>query len=138
MVMTRILGPACLVLLLAGPAAPARAGHRPADEIVGELEGLIANGRRALPTDQFVRNHARKAELVEELARAYLDDPRLARFLPERWLSLCHVGRKEDARAEVAEALRTARDPALAAEARFAAAGLVLTDPISAAEAAAA
>jgi hypothetical protein len=71
------------------PALPRSAADRPADEIVKEIETLLKTARRQAASleewDQRNRTYGQIAALVDELRTAYPDDPRVTRYLPERW-----------------------------------------------------
>jgi RNA polymerase sigma factor (sigma-70 family) len=104
--------------------------HRPADEIVKELEGLLKTARRRLVQDEFVRVFSTIAALVDELRTAYPDDPRVPRYVPDRWEALNFIGRRAEARSEVAEVLRTTSDPTLRRDALFFRSCLDFLEPI--------
>ncbi len=63
--------------------------------------------------DERRRVHDRIAALVGELRTAYPQDPRVARYLPERWASLTMFGHGGVAYAEIREVLETTKDPEL-------------------------
>jgi RNA polymerase sigma factor (sigma-70 family) len=86
---------------------------RTADEIVAELEAMLKTARRLVVQEVFDRNHTKIAALVDEFRTAYPDDPRVAKFLPKRWRSLCYVHRVAEVHAEVDTVLRTTKDPIL-------------------------
>ena len=69
------------------PVEARSVSHRPADEMVNEIEAQLKIARRPLPGDEFLRTHNRIATLVDELRRVYPSDHRVAKFLPERWWS---------------------------------------------------
>jgi RNA polymerase sigma factor (sigma-70 family) len=87
--------------------------HRPADEIVKEIETLLKTARRPAASQEV---WIRIAALVNELRAAYPDDPRVAVYLPERWECLTFLRRKADILSEIDGALRSAKDPALKKE----------------------
>lgn len=96
------------------------AHHRPADEIVKELEGELTTARRStLPPDEFYRVHGAIAALVLELRTAYPEDVRGARHMLYRWLSLSYAQRKPEAIDEVRFVLGTTRDPELKKDALY-------------------
>jgi RNA polymerase sigma factor (sigma-70 family) len=110
----------------AGRALP----HRPADEIVKGLEGLLQTARRPLLQAEFARVHGTIVALVEELRTAYPDEPRLARYLPERWASLNFIDRRAEALSEIAEVLETTKGPALRRDALFMRSSLEFLEPM--------
>jgi thiol-disulfide isomerase/thioredoxin len=104
--------------------------HRPADEIVKAIEALLKTARRPLIQDEFNRTHGAIAALVDELRTAYPGDPRVARYLPERWSSLNYLDRRAEVRAEIGAVLRTTNDPALRKDALFLETILRFLEPI--------
>jgi thiol-disulfide isomerase/thioredoxin len=110
----------------AQPSAP----HRPADEIVKEIEGLLKTARRPLPHEVFVQTHSQIAALADELRTFYPDDPRVAHYLPERWLSLNVIDRRAEVYPEIRAVLETTKDPALRKDALFIQASLRFLEPI--------
>lgn len=111
--------------------------HRPADEIVSELEDLLKASRRAIPYEEFMATHNRIASLVNELRETSPDDRRVARFLPERWLSLSMTRRLGELHSELDEVLRTTSDSGARSAALFYQTVLTLQGPIDGHEAAA-
>ncbi|APW58773.1 sigma-70 family RNA polymerase sigma factor [Paludisphaera borealis] len=107
------------------PAAVSRveavkpAHHRPADEIVKELEARLATARRPLMHDVFLQVHGVIAGLVLELRTAYPDDIRGYRHMLDRWLSLSYAQRKPEAIDEVRFVLGTTKDPELKKDALY-------------------
>jgi RNA polymerase sigma factor (sigma-70 family) len=103
------------------PPLPRSAAHRPADEIVKEIETLKKTARRPAASqgewDQRDWAYCQIAALVDELRTAYPDDPRVTRYLPERWECLTFLNRRADIHAEIEAVLRTAKEPALKKEA---------------------
>jgi RNA polymerase sigma factor (sigma-70 family) len=91
--------------------------HRPADEIVKEIEALLQPVRRPVPQSEFINSRYRIAALVDELRTAYPDEPRLTRYLPERWESLTFFSKRANILAEIGTVQRIAKDPALKREA---------------------
>ena len=118
--------PAATVNTVAHPSAD----HRPADEIVKELEALLKTARRPLRHEVFVETHSQIAGLVGELRAVYPDDPRVARYLPKRWASLNSIRMRDVVYAEIREVLRTTRDPALRKDALFLETCLRFLEPI--------
>ncbi len=105
-------------------AAPQRvetraASRRPADDFVHEIESLLKAARRQLPWEEFQSTHTKIAALVAEFGRLYPHDPRVAKFLPERWSSLAYLRRRGEASAEIRDVLQTTHDPVLKKEALF-------------------
>ncbi len=111
------------------PSIARSADHRPADEIVEEIEALLKTARRPLVQDLFDHTHGQIAALVDELRTAYPHDPRLGHLLPERWTSLDYVQKKDLARAETDAVLMTTRDPVLRKNAFFFASVLKMQEP---------
>jgi RNA polymerase sigma factor (sigma-70 family) len=103
---------------------------RPADEIIKEIEAMLKTARRLVRQEEFDRNHAKIASLVDELRTAYPDDPCVAKFLPKRWASLSYINRKAEASAEVGAVLRTTNDPVLTTDALFFQGCLRFLEPI--------
>jgi len=96
-----------MALVVVGLAAPALAGDRPADAIVAEIEAIS----RPVPA-QVREMAARRAALVDELRKSHPDDPRLATYLPQRWVSLGQAGRQDEALREIDAALGSTKDEA--------------------------
>ncbi len=116
---------------VASHAAPSRsADHRPADEIVEELEALLKTARHPLPHETFVETHSQIAALVDELRAAYPDDSRVARYLLERWASLNYIDQRAESYREIRTVLRTTTDPALRKDALFLESGFRFLEPI--------
>jgi hypothetical protein len=103
----------------AHPALAQSADHRPADEIVKEVEKLLKSARHAPSEKERIRIHETIASRVDELRTAYPDGPRVARFLPERWTSLSYLdqfvedSRMAQVRAEIGAVLKTTNNPVL-------------------------
>ncbi|MGC8640573.1 MAG: sigma-70 family RNA polymerase sigma factor [Isosphaeraceae bacterium] len=96
--------------------------HRPADEIVKELEQYLKTARapHGIKTvEEHYRTHNKIADLVDELRTAYPDDPRSSRYMIERWTSLYRTRRRAEALTEVRAVLRTSTDRKLRADALF-------------------
>jgi RNA polymerase sigma factor (sigma-70 family) len=118
----RVTGP------ISGPVRPS--AHRPADEIVKEIDELLQPPRRPVAQAEFIQTRHQIAGLVDELRTAYPTEPRLARYLPERWECLTDFRRRTEILAEISAAHRTAQDPALKKEALLFEAGLRFLEPI--------
>lgn len=108
----------------AAKPAPATAavrspGHRPADEIVREIEQQLKAGRGPLMPEDWDRIHGKIAELAQELWTFYPDDPRVAGYLPQRWLSLSYINRRDQALAEIRAVLLRPSAPELRRSAVF-------------------
>ncbi len=102
------------------PPGGSAANHRPADEIVRELEALLKIARRVSSSqEEWNRTFGGIASLAEELRTAYPRDPRVGRYLPERWVALSYLYRRPEALDEVKAILRTTQDRALHTDARF-------------------
>jgi RNA polymerase sigma factor (sigma-70 family) len=112
------------------PVASPSAAHRPAEEIVNEIESLLKTARRPLVQEEFNRTHGRIAALVDELRNAYPGDPRVARYLPERWSSLNFMNRRAEVHAEIRDVLETTKDPVLRTDALFLETILRFMEPI--------
>jgi RNA polymerase sigma factor (sigma-70 family) len=89
-----------------------------------EIEKIsIINAVRALAgrtvVDEMRHIHGRIASLVGELRTVYPHDPRVARYLPERWASLSMFGEWSVAGPEIREVLKTSRDPGLRTSALY-------------------
>jgi len=110
------------------PGRPA--DHRPADEIVKEIEVLLKAARRGLYPEESHRTHSRIAALVDDLRTAYPDDPRSSRYLPERWRSLNFIDRRAEVYAEISAVLNTTNDPVLKKDALFTETSLRFLEPI--------
>ena len=106
------------------------AGHRPADEIVKEIGSQLKTARRLLVQEEFDRTHGQIAALVDELRTAYPDDPRVARFLPERWTSLNYMQKRELVYGEIDAVRNTANDPELRKSALFFESVLRIQEPL--------
>ncbi len=115
---------------LSQPAITRSADHRPADEIVKEIETLLKTARRPAVQDEFARTHGRIAALVDELSTAWPDDPRVGRFLPERWTSLSYLQKRALACAEIDAVLKLTNDPVLRKDALFLETTFRMQDPI--------
>ena len=113
--------------VMSQPALTRSIAHRPADEIVKEIETLLKTVRRPAASqleweqqwEQRNRAYGQIAALVDKLWSAYPDDTRVTRYLPERWECLTFLNRRADIHAEIDAVLRTARDPALKKDALF-------------------
>ena len=89
---------------------------------VTEIEKIsVMNAVRELAgssvPDEMRRVHGRIAALVGELRTVYPHDPRVARYLPERWASLTRFGQGGVVDPEIREVLETTKDPELRASA---------------------
>jgi thiol-disulfide isomerase/thioredoxin len=106
--------------------------QRTADEVVEEIETQLKITRGVLQQEEFIRAHTQIAALVDDLRKRYPDDHRIAKFLPERWLSMSYsqIGRREESRAEIREVLDTTKDPALAKDALFVETAFRFHEPI--------
>jgi thiol-disulfide isomerase/thioredoxin/uncharacterized integral membrane protein len=106
--------------------------QRSADEIVEEIETQLKIARGLLQQEEFIRAHTQIAALVDDLRKRYPDDHRVAKFLPDRWLSMGYgqIGRKEESRAEIREVLDTTKDPALVKDALFLETAFRIHEPI--------
>jgi RNA polymerase sigma factor (sigma-70 family) len=113
----------------AGEARPA--AHRPADEIVEDIEQQLRLGRRPLPHEDFLRVRERIVALVDELKTFYPGDPRLAEYVPSRWEAMNYLGRRSEALAEIRTVLDRSRDPVLRNSALFLEACLRNLEPLS-------
>src|SRR5437899_1075342 len=83
--------------------------RRSADEIIEEIETQLKLSRRSLPSlpfEEFKTTHHQIAALVEELRNVNPDDPRIVKFLPERWQSLACLRRQDQLHLEIDEILR--------------------------------
>ncbi len=110
---------------------PARtADRRPADDIVKDIDGLVKTTGRPMLHDDFVATHTKIAGLVNELRTAYPDDPRVSRYLPERWTSLSFLGRRAEVFPEITAILATTKDPVLRKDALFIETVFKISDPI--------
>jgi thiol-disulfide isomerase/thioredoxin len=105
-----------------GLARPALAVDRPADAIVKEIESIPPARTRA----EAIASQKRHAALVGELLKAHPDDPRLATFLPQRWMILATSGKSDDALAEIDARLAAAKDEKQKVDATFLRARVVL------------
>jgi hypothetical protein len=127
-------GPAREPAVASSPNSPPIGNHRPADEIVKEIDALLKTTLREVGSreklDQMLRARSQIAALVEELWTAYPDDSRLTRYLPERWECLTFSKRKADIYAEISAVLRSAKDRVLKKEALLFETGLRLLEPI--------
>ncbi len=108
--------------------------HRPADQIVKELDVCLKTSRRALPSAEFEATHSKIAALAEELAIYYPHDARVTRYLPERWSALNYINRKGQAIDEIDRTLKTSDDTGLKNHALFLKACLRLNESIDAFE----
>ena len=111
--------PGAMPAVTSTPDSVQPAAHRPADEIVKEIESLLLPALRPEAEAEFIQSRYRIAGLVDELRTHYPAEPRLTRYLPERWESLTFFGRRAALLAEIGAAQRTAKDPALRKEALF-------------------
>jgi RNA polymerase sigma factor (sigma-70 family) len=107
-----------------------RPAHRPADEIVAEIESLLKDARPVLSTEEWNRIHSGIASTVGELRTYYPEDVRGARLMPERWLALLQVRKRAEVDRELAETLETSSDAQLLRDAQFYRTLLRLKDPI--------
>jgi RNA polymerase sigma factor (sigma-70 family) len=106
---------------------------RPADEIVKDLETLLKRARRSFTSqEEWTKTFASIAALADELRTAYPGDPRVPRYLVERWTALNLIGRRTEVYAEIAAILATTKDPALRKDALFVEACLRFLEPIGA------
>ena len=107
------------------------AAHRPADEIVKEIDALLQPARAARERGGVYPNRAtRSPRLVDELRTAYPDEPR-AHPLLARAMGISHVLQQESRYLdEIGAARRTAKDPALKKEAPLFETGLKFLEPI--------
>ena len=111
-----------------------------AEKLVANIEARVAASRRTLTSDEFMRTHRQIAALVNELNFAHPDDPRIAKFLPERWLSLRLIessepratrsGSRSKLHAEIRKVLDTTNNPLLRKEAQFLETMLRFQEPI--------
>lgn len=123
---------------MAGPKAVVGPDHvgaplasdRTADVVANEIETQLTISRHNLSYEEFVRSHEKVAALVDELRKFYPNDHRLAKFLPERWMSLNYVHRRGEVDAEIGEVLRTTNDPVLKRDALFLQSCLRINEPI--------
>ncbi|QEH34364.1 RNA polymerase sigma factor [Aquisphaera giovannonii] len=100
--------------------AVARPGHRPAGEIVSEIEATRKAQRDAqYPSEEWKRLSGEVVRLVGELRTTHPDEPRLAMYLLLRWSLLAATDRRSQARDEAAAAAQTATDPAVRISALF-------------------
>ncbi|HEY2156962.1 MAG TPA: redoxin family protein [Isosphaeraceae bacterium] len=120
--MSRIARRAFAALVVCGFVAPAVAADRPADEIVKEIEGIQPPKTRA----ESLQVQKKHAALVGELLKAHPDDPRLAGFLPQRWMILATSGKSGEALAEIDTRLAAAKDETQKVDATFLKARVVL------------
>jgi RNA polymerase sigma factor (sigma-70 family) len=95
------------------------APHRPADQIVKDIETLLKTTRRPMRHEDHDATHEKIAKLIDELRIAYPDDPRVARYLPERWTSLSYIQKRELANGEIDTVLRTTENLVLRNDALF-------------------
>ena len=91
---------------------------------VTEIEKIsVMNAVRELAgssvPEEMRRVHGRIAALVGELRTVYPHDPRVARYLPERWASLTRFGQGGVVYPEIREVLETTKDPELRASALY-------------------
>jgi hypothetical protein len=112
------------------PDSDQAAAHRPAAEIVKEIDALLQPARGPVPQAEFMQTRYQIAALVDELRTAYPEEPRLTRYLPERWESLTFFRRRADILDEIGVAQRTAKDPAFKQEARLFETSLKFLDTI--------
>lgn len=129
-----------------GPAEGQIESRRSADEIVADIESALAKSRGSLPAEKFVQTHQQIAALVDELRRAHPEDPRVATFLPERWLSLKlnegwvsgmnRVDSRRQLHAEIRTVLDTTKNAELMKEAEFLETMLRFQEPIDGPDAA--
>ncbi len=89
----------------------------------------LAGAGRSVP-DEMRRIHDRIASLVDELRTAYPHDPRVARYLPERWASLTTFGQGDVVYPEIREVLETSKDPELRTSALYFETSLRFREPI--------
>jgi len=92
---------------------------RSADEIVREIEKELKTSSRWLSADDWNRTHRAIAGLVDELRTGYPDDPRVVTYLPDRWMSLSLVEKRDKARAEVEQTLAATNDAGLKTSALY-------------------
>ena len=126
----RRLALAGLLLAPAAIATPALAADRPAAEILKEIDGLKPPTLdRTKTSDQaYVKTYIasmqetakKKADLIGELAKADPASDRLAKLLPERWVTLMQTEGADAATKEAEATLATTKDAGLKVEGRFA------------------
>ena len=80
--------------------------------------------------EEMRRVHGRIGSLVGELRAVYPDDPRVARYLPERWDSLIRFGQGGVVYPEIREVLETTKDPKLRISALYFETGRRFQEPM--------
>ena len=124
--MSRIARRVFAALVACGLAAPAIAvaADRSADEIIKAMGEIKPPKTYA----EFQEAQNKRAELIGELARAHPDDPRLAAFLPQRWIILANDGKGQTALEEIDARLAKAKDDKQKADYTFLKARVLLAD----------
>ena len=107
----------CLVQPRPVPVRPSPAGRRDRQRDRDAAQDRPAPGGSQEEWDQRNQAYGQIAALVDELRTAYPDDPRVARYLPERWECLAFLQKRADIHAEIDAVLRTSTDPVLKKEA---------------------
>lgn len=103
----------------------------PMDIMIDQIQNELRTSHRRLSMVELIRTHTNIATLVGDLRKDSPDDPRTAKFLPERWRSLMILagrpstnGRSKfdsmrELNAEIDEVLKTTTDSKLKSDALF-------------------
>ena len=114
----------------------------PSDVFIDQIENELSTSHRSLSMEEFIRTHTSIATLIGGLRRTSPDDPHVAKFLPERWLSLkllvrspsmdakSPADRMRELNAELEEVLKTTTDSKLRSDALFYRTIFKLEDPM--------
>ena len=125
----RIAALVLLAVFAGGRLARGDDGPSPADATVAAIEAELKLARRPLPPAEIRAVHERIADLVARFRVGHPDDPRVPRFLNERWQSLDQIDRRREADAEIAAILAAPSNPQLRREALYSRLMLLYSGP---------
>lgn len=103
----------------------------PPDVLINQIENELRTSHRSLSMEEFIRTHTNIATLIRDLRKVSPDDSHVAKFLPERWLSLkflaglpstnsqSTIDSMRELNAELDEVLKTTTDSRLRSDALF-------------------
>ena len=125
-----------------GPVASSVEPKTPTDVLIDQIENELRTSHHPLPTQEFIRTHTNIVTLIGDLRKMSPDDPHVAKFLPERWLSLKYLaelpstnGRStldsmRELNAEIDEVLKTTTDSKLRSDALYFQTSFKLNGPV--------
>ncbi|QDT95378.1 TlpA family protein disulfide reductase [Gimesia aquarii] len=111
--------------------SPVESSVTPTDVLIDQIKNELRTSHRPLSVEEFARTHTNIATLIGDLRKVSPDDPHVAQFLPERWLSLKILAglpstndrstfdSMRELNAELDEVLKTTTDSRLRSDALF-------------------